>query len=82
MIETDMSDWDRLPSGEIETLPMAGWATAATRSVVLLRVEILTEEGQIGTAQLTIPPEEAFELGRSLQWWAERSQASAQSGNA
>jgi len=82
VIETDLSDWERLPKGEIEISPVASWATAGTRDSVLLRLEIVTETGQIGWAQLAIPVEEAEELGRSLQWWATHARGIDASGTA
>ena len=73
MIETDMDHWDRLPNGEIETSPMAGWEVGAAPGVVLIRLEILTETGQIGSAQLQMPAAQASALGKALQLKAKRA---------
>lgn len=81
-IETDTSDWDHWPNGEIETLPLAAWATAAEPGVVLLRLEILIETGQIGTAQVRLPAQEATALAESLAWMAGRAESDHSQGTA
>lgn len=80
MIEQDMDEWDRLPDGDIETAPVVGWAVAAFPLNVALRLEILTEPGQIGTAQVHIPAHRIPELVEALVRKAESALASESLG--
>jgi hypothetical protein len=73
MNETDMSDWDRLPNGEIETSPVAGWEVGAFPMNVMLRLEILMEDGRIGTAQLHMPADQAIGLAEALRVKGQRA---------
>lgn len=67
MYETDIGEWECLPNGNIQTDPLVGFEVAAAPRLVLLRLEILTETGQIGYAQLRIPADQANELAQALQ---------------
>lgn len=67
MHETDVSHWDRLPNGDIETAPIAGWETACFPLNVMLRFEILMEDGRIGTAQMHLPANQAVGLAEALR---------------
>jgi hypothetical protein len=80
MTESDMGDWDRLSTGEIETAPVVGWAVAAMPLNVMLRLEILMETGQIGSAQVHIPANQVPELAEALLGKAERAMSSDGSG--
>lgn len=82
MIETDTSDWDRRPNGDIEAFPVAGWAVAAIPHAVLIRLEILESPGRIGTAQLVLDAEQAQEMAQYLTWMAQRSRGNPTSGQA
>ena len=82
MIESDMSAWDRNEKGEIEIEPVLEWAVGAMPNNVLLRLEILTETGQIAWAQLRLPADQAAELGESIRWMAKRAQAGPTEGQA
>ena len=74
-MNTDVGHWDRLPSGEIEIEQLAGFEVAAGPRTVLLRLEIVVGIGQIGTAQLSLPPEEAILLAEYLTERARRVQS-------
>lgn len=82
MIETDVSDWDRTESGEIEAFPVVNWAVAAIPHAVLLRLEILDSPGRIGTAQLVLDGQQAEEMAQYLMWMVQRSRSNPASGQA
>lgn len=75
MIEEDMSDWDRHPNGDIETAPVAGWAIGTAPHLVLLRLEILQEDGRIGTAQVHFPADRIDEFAKALRLKARRARS-------
>lgn len=76
MNETDLSEWDRLPNGNIETSPVVGWAVAAFPLNVMLRLEMLMEDGRIGSVQVHIPAPRVAELTEALLRTAKRALAS------
>lgn len=76
MHETNLADWDHLPNGDLEVLPLASFEAGAAAGLVLLRLEILVGPGQLGTAQISIPSDRAAELGKVLSWLALRSTTS------
>jgi len=82
MIESDMAGWDRRPNGDIETEPVVSWAVGAMPLNVMVRLEILTESGQIAWAQIHISADQAIELGEALRLKGERALRPDQQGSA
>jgi len=75
MSQASVDDWNRRPNGEIETAPVVGWSVAAFPLNVMLRLEILAENGQTEWAQVHIPAHRAPDLAKAIQRSARRALA-------
>ncbi|MDZ4308413.1 hypothetical protein [Allopontixanthobacter sp.] len=82
MHETDLQEWDRLPSGEIESELLGGFEVAAGPNWVLLRLELALEDGRTGTAQLRMPIPQAHLLAAALEFRAGEAGSTAPHGTA
>ena len=66
MDEVEGLEWDHLPNGDIETAPAVAFAVRALPSNVLVRIEALLEDGQIGGVQMHFAAQAAEQFAECL----------------
>ena len=66
-------EWETLPNGDIATRPVAGWGLGAFPMNVLLRLDVVQEDGSTEVVQVHLPASGIADFAKALVQKAERA---------